>query len=87
MHTPINEGTGYTVDDLGFIQLAEAKILAAVARGDLDLNTVGRRELASRGLDQTGNWPARCFIPVGMRVYITVETCDRDSDGCGNPRL
>ena len=56
MHTPINEGTGYTVDDLGFIQLADAKILAAVARGDLDLNAVGRRELASRGLDQTGTW-------------------------------
>ena len=28
----------------------------AVARGDLDLNAVARRELASRGLDQTGTW-------------------------------
>ena len=56
MHTPVNEGTGYTVDDLGLIQLAAAKILVAVARGDLDLNAVARRELASRGLDQTGTW-------------------------------
>ena len=56
MHTPINERTGYTVDDLGFIQLVDAKILVAVARGDLDLNAVARRELASRGLDQTGKW-------------------------------
>ena len=56
MYTPINEGTGFTVDDLGFIQIADPKVLVAVARGDLDLNAVARRELASRGLDHTGMW-------------------------------
>ena len=49
-------GTNYTIDELGFIQTADAKILAAVARGELDLNAVARRELASRGLDQHGTW-------------------------------
>ena len=29
------------------------------------------------------HWPARCFVPVGMRVYITGDTGDRDADGCG----
>ena len=23
-------------------------------------------------------WPARCFVPVGMRVYITGDTGDRE---------
>ena len=32
-------------------------------------------------------WPARCFVPVGMRVYITGDTGDRDADGCGIARL
>ena len=46
----------FTVDKLGFIQLAGTKILAAVARGEVDLNAVARRELASRGLDRNGKW-------------------------------
>ena len=52
----IAEGTPFTIDELGFIQLADARILAAVARGELDLNAVARRELASRGLDRHGKW-------------------------------
>jgi hypothetical protein len=32
-------------------------------------------------------WPARCFVPVEMRVYITVEAADLDSEGCGIARL
>jgi len=49
------DGTMFTVDELGFIQIADAKILTAVARGELDLNAVARRELAARGLDREGS--------------------------------
>ena len=52
----IADGTPFTIDELGFIQLADARILAAVARGELDLNAVARRELANRGLDHRGKW-------------------------------
>ena len=31
-------------------------------------------------------WPARCFVPVRMRVYITVDTGALDSDGGGSAR-
>ncbi|MDO8795072.1 MAG: hypothetical protein Q7J25_10685 [Vicinamibacterales bacterium] len=48
--------TDFTVDDLGFMQLAATIVLAAVARGELDLNAVARRELANRGLDHNGTW-------------------------------
>lgn len=46
----------FTVDEIGFIQIADTKVLAAVARGEIDLNRIAREELASRGLDQDGNW-------------------------------
>lgn len=46
----------FTVDELGFIQIALTKVLAAAARGDLDLNHLAREELASRGLDKDGQW-------------------------------
>jgi hypothetical protein len=46
----------FTVDDLGFMQLAATTVLAAVARGELDLNAVARQELANRGLDHDGKW-------------------------------
>ena len=32
-------------------------------------------------------WPARCFIPVRLRVYITVNTGALESDGGGSARL
>ena len=48
--------TEFTVDELGFIQLALTKILAATARGELDLNRLAREELAARGLDNKGVW-------------------------------
>lgn len=47
---------GFTVDEIGFIQIAAANVLAAVARGELDLNRLAREELAARGLDQQGVW-------------------------------
>ena len=31
-------------------------------------------------------WPARCFIPVRMRVYITADGTDLDADGGGIAR-
>ena len=46
----------FTVDEVGFIQTALAKVLAAAARGELDLNRLAREELAARGLDDRGNW-------------------------------
>ena len=46
----------FTVDEIGFIQVAQARVLAAVARGELDLNRLAREELAARGLDDKGVW-------------------------------
>jgi hypothetical protein len=46
----------FTVDELGFIQIALAKVLAAAARGEIDLNRLAREELAARGLDDLGIW-------------------------------
>ena len=46
----------FTVDEIGFIQTALTKVLAAAARGELDLNRLAREELALRGLDDKGNW-------------------------------
>ncbi len=46
----------FSVDEIGFIQIAAAKVLAAVARGEIDLNRIAREELASRGLGRHGEW-------------------------------
>ena len=46
----------FTVDELGFIQLAKVNVLLAAARGELELNCLAREELASRGLDLNGTW-------------------------------
>lgn len=46
----------FSVDEIGFIQIAPAKVLAAVARGELDLNRIAREELVSRGLGLRGEW-------------------------------
>lgn len=47
---------GFTVDEIGFIQTAMTQVLAAAARGELDLNLLAREELAARGLDKNGVW-------------------------------
>ena len=47
---------GFTIDEIGFIQTALTEVLAAAARGELDLNRLAREELAARGLDQNGVW-------------------------------
>jgi hypothetical protein len=46
----------FTVDEIGFIQIAPTKVLAAAARGEIDLNRIAREELASRGLGLNGEW-------------------------------
>ena len=46
----------FTVDELGFLQTALTKVLAAAARGEIDLNRLARAELANRGLDTQGKW-------------------------------
>ena len=46
----------FTIDEVGFIQIALTKVLAAAARGELDLNRLAREELAARGLDKNGVW-------------------------------
>ncbi len=48
--------TTFTLDELGFIQLALHKVLVAVANGELDLNNLARKQLATRGLDKQGQW-------------------------------
>jgi hypothetical protein len=49
-------GGRFTVDEIGFIQIASAKVLAAAARGEIDLNRIAREELASRGAGLSGMW-------------------------------
>lgn len=56
----------FTVDEIGFIQIALTKVLASVARGELDLNRLAREELAGRGLDKQGEW-------VGFEAAKTVH--------------
>ncbi len=46
----------FTIDEVGFIQTADTKVLAAVARGEIDLNLIAREEMAARGLDRDGKW-------------------------------
>jgi len=47
---------GFTIDEIGFIQIALTKVLAAAARGEFDLNRLAHEELAARGLDRQGEW-------------------------------
>lgn len=46
----------FTGDELGAVQLLPLKVLAAVARGEVDMNLVCRKELASRGMNAQGAW-------------------------------
>ena len=60
----------FTVDEIGFIQIAPAKVLAAVARGEIDLNRIAREELAARGLGLHAEW-------VGFAVAREVHRLDK----------
>lgn len=46
----------FTIDEIEFMQCATVKILIAASVGVLDLNLLAKQELASRGLDQKGQW-------------------------------
>lgn len=46
----------FSVDEMGFMQLADTKVLSAAARGLVDLNREARETLISRGLDANGQW-------------------------------
>ncbi|MBW6503131.1 hypothetical protein K0B90_02485 [bacterium] len=60
----------FTVDEIGFLQIADAKVLAAVARGEIDLNRIAREELAARGLGLNGEW-------VGFQKARTIHGLDK----------
>jgi hypothetical protein len=51
-----NKPTAFSIDELGFIQIAPTDVLSAVAKGELDLNHLARLEMANRGLDKDGHW-------------------------------
>ena len=57
---------GFTVDEIGFVQIADSKVLAAAARGEIDLNLIAREEMASRGLGLYGEW-------VGFKAARTIH--------------
>jgi hypothetical protein len=46
----------FTHDEIGFIQLASNKVLAAVVRGELDLNVLAAKTLEARGYDENEKW-------------------------------
>ena len=60
----------FSVDEIGFIQIADAKVLAAVGRGEIDLNRIAREELAARGLGLHGEW-------VGFKNARTIHGLDK----------
>ena len=64
----------FTVDEVGFIQIALTKVLAAVARGELDLNRLAREELASRGLNDQGDWKSRWTICLSQPLRPAAAT-------------
>lgn len=46
----------FVIDDILVLQLCKSEVLAAAARGDIDLNRLAREELAARGLDLKCRW-------------------------------
>ena len=49
------QGT-YTMNAQEYLQTIPNDIVAAAARGEIDLNRLAQIELASRGLDMNGKW-------------------------------
>ena len=60
----------FTVDEIGFIQIAKTKVLLAIARGEIDLNRIAKEELAARGLGLNGEW-------VGFQKALTIHGLDK----------
>ncbi len=52
-----NEPKDFSFEETqGVIQLFTNEVLAAAARGEIDLNELARGELCNRGLDENGDW-------------------------------
>lgn len=47
---------GISQDDALVLQSAASALLAAVARGEIDMNEMARMELANRGQGKNGEW-------------------------------
>ena len=47
---------GLPIDETLILQGASTALIAAVARGEIDLNALALEELAGRGLDAGGQW-------------------------------
>lgn len=72
----------------GYLQTFPDRLVAAAARGDLDLTALARQELASRGLNHEARWvgfPEAARIaklsPVrgadGARVWVSIPEDDQ----------
>ena len=70
-----------------WVQTFPNEVIAAAARGDVDLNAIAREELAGRGLNRAGKWVGfpeakriAAQLPTvdaqGRRVFVTVPTND-----------
>jgi hypothetical protein len=46
----------FSTDEIGFMHLASNKVLAAVVRGELDLNALAAETLKERGYDENEKW-------------------------------
>ena len=66
---------GFTIDEIGFIQIALTKVLAAAARGEFDLNRLAREELAARGLDKKGEWVG---FPQARKIHAIATNATTD---------
>lgn len=55
------------VDKLGYIGMLDSDLLAAAARGDVDLNEIARWNMASRGLGRHGEWVG---FPEAKRIWM-----------------
>lgn len=62
----IAKDLGLSIDETLVLQSAHIALLAAAARGEIDLNRLAQEELASRGLDCAGKW-------VGFEVAARVH--------------
>lgn len=56
METGTAKETEMQNEMIGATQLMSIKLLVTIANGDLDAIAAAKAELASRGLDLTGNW-------------------------------
>ena len=74
-----------------WLQTLPAPVLAAAARGDIDLNAIARAELANRGLDWAGKWvgfdkaaAVARMLPAtgrnGERIAVSIPDSDSDDD-------